>query len=235
MNDPLVRKFRAQYDRLATKAVAHADPVGSSSTNDLDKTATPVFDLVRAAMWILECDEQCSQGTAFLLKDHGLITCAHVISCGHAQQGKMKAFRSNAISTKYVVQIDKVHETIDLAILRIDAPSSPALEMSLEDGLGDHTSIYVCGFPNFRPGDTGSVMPGHVVGHRIISTFRRAQVSASIVTGASGGPVVNNDGVVVGVAVTGAGSMEEAPQTENHGVIPIQELEHVLESKTIAD
>jgi RNA-directed DNA polymerase len=84
--------------------------------------------------------------------------------------------------------------------------------------------VTVHGFPNFRLGDSGVAMPGQVVGFRTVSTIRRLLISASIVAGNSGGPVLDAKNRVLGIAVTGADSFENAEKTENHGVIPITAL-----------
>jgi RNA-directed DNA polymerase len=91
-DDHLVRNFRAQYNRLAAKAVAYDVPPDTSSSADPRKTNLMISGIRRSAMWVIECDEQDSQGTGFLLNDYGFITCAHVL-CEHAHQGKMKAWR----------------------------------------------------------------------------------------------------------------------------------------------
>jgi hypothetical protein len=44
----------------------------------------------------------------------------------------------------------------------------------------------------------------------------------------SGGPVVRPSGDVIGMAVTGADSMDTVGQTENRGVIPIDVLLRVV-------
>jgi RNA-directed DNA polymerase len=44
------------------------------------------------ALWVLECEETCTQGTAFYLRDVGLVTCAHAV------HPKTHAFRAEASS-----------------------------------------------------------------------------------------------------------------------------------------
>jgi S1-C subfamily serine protease len=86
----------------------------------------------------------------------------------------------------------------------------------------DH--LAVSGFPNWRGGDSGVVMPGIVVGFRTVTGVRRILTNAGIVAGMSGGPVLAAGNVVIGIAVTGADSMATVQETENHGIIPIDAL-----------
>ena len=48
--------------------------------------------------------------------------------------------------------------------------------------------------------------------------------NASIVAGTSGGPVLNSNSEVIGIAVTGSDFQETADQTEKHGIIPIDAI-----------
>ena len=52
-------------------------------------------------------------------------------------------------------------------------------------------------------------------------------VDGKIVSGNSGGTVLNNSMKVVGIAVTGTDRMENADETHHHGVIPITALKYL--------
>jgi S1-C subfamily serine protease len=162
------------------------------------------------------------QGTAFHLLGVGLVTCEHVLG-DHTY-----AFRSTDLKNKYPVTIRASNTIIDLAILDVNAPLSEGLTMGSADSLKQMDHLMIAGFPNYRLGDSGVVIPGLVVGFRPASGIRRVLTNASIVAGTSGGPVLGREDSVIGVAVTGADRMEEAQETENHGVIPIEALRYIL-------
>lgn len=179
----------------------------------------PQYDIgVFDAIWILECEIECKQGTAFMLDGVGLVTCEHVLGA------RTQAFRANAHSVKYDVRVLKRHATLDLAVLELIGASEPALAQGSAENLKNFDPIAVAGFPNFNYGDSGRLVPGVVVGFRMASGVRRVLTNAPIIAGNSGGPVLNANNEVIGVAVTGADRMEEASDTEKHGFIPIEAL-----------
>lgn len=148
------------------------------------------------AIWVLECalegDEElgdtCGQGTAFMLSGAGLVTCQHVL-CPH-----VKAFRADAPKVKYRVEVVAEDEQADLAILRLlgvsDAPElvarwSPPVERT--------ERIVVAGFPNYNEGHTGVLRAGDVVGSRPEMGVNMILVNVPIITGNSGGPVLDGE------------------------------------------
>ena len=179
------------------------------------------FEAIRNCCWVLECEESMLQGTAFYLTGIGLVSCQHVLG------PKTVAFHPDNNSKKYPVKIIAQNETIDVAILTIEHKQSCGLTAGSADNLRIMDHVAIAGFPNYRYGDTGVIIPGLVVGFRIVSGIRRILTNASIVAGNSGGPVVNGNNQVIGIAVTGAEVMEKAQETENHGIVPIDALKYL--------
>jgi S1-C subfamily serine protease len=175
------------------------------------------FDAIARAMWVLECEESATQGTAFALNTVGTVTCQHVL--GPAT----KAFRATSLSARHAVNVLATEVAIDLAVLAIDAPASPVLEPGSADSLRLMDHIAVAGYPNYRLGDTGTLVPGLVIGFRTISGIRRILTNAPIIAGVSGGPVVDSSNKVIGIAVTGADKMEDSPEAE-HSIVPVDAL-----------
>lgn len=170
-------------------------------------------------LWVLECEETFKQGTAFSLNGYGLVTCEHVLGT------KTKAFRATDYSKKYEIKVLKKNRAIDLAIFEIVLENEiDSLDVSNLSELNQLDPIAVAGFPNYRLGDTGVIHTGHISGFRMVSGIRRILVNTPLIAGNSGSPVFDNSGKVIGVAVTGADRMENAHQTEHHGVIPIEAL-----------
>jgi hypothetical protein len=180
----------------------------------------PSYDIANLfeSVWVLECPETCRQGTAFSLANIGLVTCAHSLG------PKTHAFRYDRFDEKFPVTVLKRHDVIDLAILSIDAPIADSLEAGDPSAAAQMDNLLVVGHPNYRTGDTPITAPGLVVGFRMRSAIRRLLTNAAIVAGCSGGPVLDRDSRVLGVAVTGADTFAELSNTEDIGIIPIDAL-----------
>lgn len=169
--------------------------------------------------FILESEEAVNQGTCFHIKGVGLITCEHAI------QNQTNIFTSNNFQTHFPVQVEKSNQELDLAIIKAEGFAlNDGLELGSADNLQLTDHIAVIGYPNYRWGDTGILSPGLVIGFRTVSGVRRILTNIPIIAGNSGGPVVDKESKVIGVAVTGADRMEDADKTENHGIIPIEML-----------
>lgn len=181
---------------------------------------SPVFSLERIqnALWILECEETMKQGTAFNLAGVGLVTCEHVLG------SSTYAFKADNIAHKYPIKIRSSNPVIDLAVLTVDVSLEEGLPVGSADSLKQMDHLAVTGFPNYRLGDSGVIVPGLVIGFRTVSSIRRILTNAPIIAGNSGGPVLDKNNSVIGVAVTGAECMEKAQETEDHGIIPIDAL-----------
>lgn len=170
-------------------------------------------------IYVIETPSLANQGTCFMLRDVGMVTCAHCIA------EDSFVFRSTDMAKHYPVTILKKNDTIDLAIFNaVGLDQDNGLEVGNSDEMALNDHIAVAGFPNHNFGDSGIFSPGLIIGFRVVSSIRRLLLNTPLIGGNSGGPVVTKDDEVIGVAVTGAENMESANETENHGVIPIQAL-----------
>jgi S1-C subfamily serine protease len=177
-------------------------------------------DRISSATVVL--DDDSIQGTAFLLEGDVLVTCDHVLRPGTV------AYLPDAMATRYTIAVIARDPTVDLAIVAIDGLTRLPLRRGSADAIEVSDEVYTAGFANYRPGDSGVLFPGVVVGTRMVSGIRRLQVDARIVGGMSGGPVVDRDGVVIGVCVTGADRLDDSEVIDPYGVVPIDALRFLL-------
>ena len=200
----------------------------------LDAIPTPPqfdVDTVFKNLFVLDdesddVDNMGRQGTCFYLENVGFITCEHVLT------PNMQCFHPQNINKRYDIEVIAKNADIDLAILKIDDLvkdyNLSGLSKSSADNIELMDHIAVVGFPNYSLGDTGILSPGLVIGFRPRHGLRRLLINASIVCGNSGGPIINSENKVIGVAITGADCSEHVNQTENHGVIPIDALQYLM-------
>jgi hypothetical protein len=180
-----------------------------------------MFSAIHGALWVLECEEGFVQGTGFDLQGVGTVTNHHVVN----PSKKLMAFRADAPSRKYETNVLKSNSVLDLAIIKvIGGQTGSPLDLSTSQAK-QMEHVAVCGFPNYRLGDTGVLTPGLIIGFRPKSGVQRLLTNAPIVAGMSGGPAIGGDGKVIGVCVNGAEAFRTATETEDHAIIPVCALE----------
>lgn len=186
------------------------------------------IEIVKDAVWVLEAlsgtgeNLVTEQGTAFFLAGVGLVTCAHVL------RPDTHAVRPQESHAQYPIKIVAVDEALDLAVLEVqgahhDIELPPGDPMALRQS----EPIQLLGFPNYAPGSQCALRNGEVTAFRTVSGIRRILIDANIISGNSGGPVLDAMHKVVGVAAKGAAAESEATLTDKHEVIPIDALTHL--------
>jgi len=194
--------------------------------NKLARRKILVKDLeykLKRDVWVIEDHDKLVQGTGFFLKGWGMVTCAHCT--GH----KPYVYNAVDLTKQFNAKVQLVDEDLDIAILSIEGLDDKAslieADFFSEPELQDE--ILLVGYPAFAPGKSISLKQGRITSFLSKFGVRRFNISASIVAGASGGPVLNKQNKVIGIAVTGAAREESVDETDDHGVIPIKLLSHL--------
>lgn len=216
---PLKRALKDNSDR-----VARAIPI------------PPVYDLkvLHNACWVVESDlsigSGIAQGSAFYLDGYGFVTCEHVLhdrmNNSEPYRG-MRIFHPNNVSRKYEIRIKKKNAHLDLCLFEADIPEDviEKLHPYTDNDVPLNAHVAVCGYPNYKLGDTCLMSPGLVVAYRMYpGAVRRLQTNAGIVVGMSGGPAIGINNEVIGVLATGAIKLTEKDKTEDQSIIPISAL-----------
>jgi RNA-directed DNA polymerase len=223
-----LRMVRGKNDRVYIKFLRQFAALAPNFNFTVRVHSHDDLALIGKALWVLETAIDTKdgvtvvQGTAFALAGVGMITCSHTV------YPETEAFQPEESDKRYRVTLIANEPTVDLAVVAV--PVAPKVELVRGDANSVKVadSVFVYGFPNYSAGDTGLQHAGNVTGFRMRSGIRRILVDAHIISGNSGGPVLDKDNRVIGIAVTGADNERDAPDTENHGVIPIDALASVL-------
>lgn len=154
-----------------------------------DAAAKAVIGITSMTQW----GDELSEGSGFFIDTRGaFVTNYHVLEDAFSLVVELPSGeRFTNISLLYQ---SPEH---DLAILRVDAGKTEYLELAPDRQLTVGDSIYVMGNPL---GQSHSFSNGIVSAWRTLEGVRHLQMTAPISPGSSGGPVMDSQGHVVGVA-----------------------------------
>lgn len=180
-------------------------------------------DLVEKAVWVVESD--AGQGTGFFLAGVGFVTCAHVV------EGDTSVYHPDDVSIVHAARIRQIDEYLDLAILEVPAVENPkVLALGDPERLNPHAKLLIAGYPNFGTNDGLYRAWGTLSLVKNRQKVRYLVPSVPIVAGNSGGPVLDEQYRVVGIAAKGAKSLSAAAEHEpdGYGAIFVSHLKALL-------
>ena len=185
------------------------------------------------AIWIVlgrnKDGEEVTQGTAFGLHGIGIVSAAHVFEASDKDNPPVSWEVAKASSPSIRCKVNSWLSTngLDLAVVDADAVHTATLrvgERQLETG----DEITIAGFPNwFSSGDGLEVQSVKVTQRRVVHGVSYILTNANIRRGASGGPMLDESGFVVGLALAGA----EAIVMPNGGLA----IHHLKDLSRMAD
>lgn len=144
--------------------------------------------------------ETVAQGTGFFLRGVGIVTCYHVIEEGFF----FEAFPGHDPLGAARVAVDRQRRDWDLAILTAGYEPKYEFEVGDDSQLRVGTQVRIVGYPNWSENRPLSVTDTVIQGvYSELMGARRFSVRDAIFGGNSGGPVLNEKGQVIGVALTG--------------------------------
>lgn len=208
--DPLFRKLADQFNSL---------PVAGRI-----RTVLTPEEIARNATWIIESDGDV-QGTAFFVDGVGLVSCSHCVG------PNAYILHPTDPTKKHRVKIIKEDSHRDIAILECpNGFSVPGFQLHAASIVKDGTEIVLLGYPNHRAGSTIRVEAGKLLRRIVSSAVEHYEITPKIIGGNSGGPIVNSDYEVVGIAVRGLSGKAKFSDVEFIG-INSSELKLVLSGK----
>lgn len=143
------------------------------------------------------------QGSGFFITPDQVVTNLHVVR--HASQIRIKTFTGKTITVQTVVATDA---SADLALLQTKEPCPDATTLLVEYATPvEGEAITVISNPQ---GSHWKVTHGRVGAMwHFEGAGGRMQITASILPGSSGGPVLNQQGHVIGIAVMHSGVADD--------------------------
>ena len=187
------------------------------------------------ALWVIETcyddeetgESKVAQGTGFDLESFGVITCAHVVSDKDGIFKETKAYKPQDPSNDYVVKVLLVDQHRDIAICKIvDEAGNFApvrlLSITMHD-VQQRDPVQLLGFPQHAFGKTQHyIADAKVASVFMFSGMKKFEIDYPIREGNSGGPIINQDGQLVGVALEGA-----TKSSGNNAALSASELHYV--------
>ena len=168
--------------------------------------------------------ESIDTGSGFLIESHGYILTNHHVVAGAERIGVMLHD-----ATKHEASIVALDAYRDLALLKSEGSGFPtaAIGSSQKVEVMDH--IMALGFPLIESvGTEVSMSDGRINAIRQTSQIPWIQVDVNLNFGNSGGPVVNDKGEVIGIAM--AKLIEQSGSDPRiNAIIPIDEARHLIE------
>lgn len=234
-DDEIFEKLAYRYNKIAG--------------NNIFRIKNRHSDLWESSIYVVEVgyeDEDDfypeEQGTGFFLDGVGLITNAHVVQKFGSECNAVFVHQSrynNKIIPANVIAIDKER---DIAILEVPVIGNlQGFTYNVSHEIGQQ--ITLLGYPNFGDGDSLFRSTGQIVQYR--SHFmpnklnpetgelglrqERIVISPRIVTGNSGGPVVNSENEVVGIATKGFKDISPGKNDDETATSMIVKIQDVLD------
>jgi S1-C subfamily serine protease len=177
-------------------------------------TKADLAKLGKAATVLVENKARKAQGSAFCIHASGFfLTNQHVVASAEPGEA-LSIILDPGLKTQKIVAADVVRsdKDRDLALLRVkDVKDLPALTLGSIDGLSELQEVVAIGFPfGTALGEDQKEYPTVSVNVGSITSLRkkggelnRIQLDAALNPGNSGGPVLDKNGKVVGVVVSG--------------------------------
>ena len=204
LNDALrhaARRFSEQEELPEVVQAAYGAGLARSKGAAMEiKRPTPIHFNGRKEMLaalvkaVVTVQTESGHGSGFLITNDGyMITNQHVVG----DEGLVKVKFEQGFTLD--AQVMKLNKDFDLALLKVSASDMPALSIGDDLGLMLGEELFAIGTP-METALSQSVSRGIMSGRRDIEGRSLLQTDVSINPGNSGGPLIDENGLVVGVA-----------------------------------
>jgi S1-C subfamily serine protease len=212
--------IRGRDDRIYVNLLQRLQKLTQANAKPILIGSLTHESVIRQAIWLLFDKSEEAQGTAFAVQGNRLLTAAH-----NTNQ-IMWASRPSFGGQKFLVEIVQRNDELDIAEIKILSFLPVQFSLASASDFNLQKSVCVVGFPNFHAKDSVAFRFGKIVQERWYISLKQENskehvlvqhfiVDADIVKGNSGGPVLDENNRVIGIAVKGLdapGSLGENDQ-----------------------
>ncbi len=179
-----------------------------------------------------------ASGSGFCVHPSGyFVTNEHVVRRHGQEKVDLVLDPTLGSQRKFVAKVVRTDPKLDLAILKVESTAKlPTLELGTMQNVAPLASVFAFGYPlGTALTRDGKSYPAITVGAGDVAAIRRGddgvdriQLDVSVTRGNSGGPVLDSDGKVVGVIVSGIRG-----ERGLNMAIPVSRLSKFLETPTL--
>ncbi|GMV62806.1 MAG: hypothetical protein AMXMBFR74_19740 [Parvibaculum sp.] len=189
-----LRHIRGQSDPVFRAVAVRFSNSFPERKIEVAPTAAEIRD---RAVWVVEHFEgDMAQGSAFFLKDVGLVTAAHCVEGAEA----VEVYHPSKPANRFVATVLKRDAARDLAILKHAIPTTEYFELERSTRpIAVADTLVALGYPDFGPGDALNVRDGAVSSLPVKGGVKLVEVTQKLSQGMSGGPLLNCDDKVTGI------------------------------------
>lgn len=225
------------YARLANKI----NKITNKKTLDLPENRN---EWIESNLWVLESNSSTS--TAFTLAD------GKVISCAHGIEGKdgLKAFKASQHKITYPIAISAIasYSTgFDVSKIEINSPiKSIGFQTGDPQKIKPGAKVTIAGFGTYSPEGTPRIFPAEITSIKSLKlsvynkqtnsiediNIKKFVLSKHILTGDSGGAILNDEDKVIGIAVKGIDPSSKNEFDASSEAISIEAIKYLDSSFT---
>ena len=221
-----IKLVRGEHDFIYAKLINKFNQLDENGAKHIPENYQEV---IKDNLWIIEDEAQTVQGTAFLLKNVGFVTCYHcVFNCKDVLIKNLKIFQD--AKTSYDIEILKYSKHIDIAISKLKNKNIDFVNNGFKIGncknIKVGSSLTLAGYPERGCEYEPDIRNMKVTRTKMISLVEHICVDMPIIKGHSGGPIFNTRNEVVGIATRGS-SYGESDTTTNNAFITINMIENI--------
>jgi hypothetical protein len=189
--DGMEMAFQADLPQAVPQVVTISEPKPTITTGSDAGSLSDIYSRSVGAVYLVSAGN--NMGTAFALSPTDAITSAHVV------EGQDSAVLTGSAG-KFQAQIVAIDDARDVALLRSKSGSFPTALPLSSDFPATGAQVAVIGCP-YDPALCGTLTTGVVsFSNRPVDGISHIQVDAAINQGNSGGPILNLNGEVIGIA-----------------------------------